>query len=379
MKILYVVTKSNWGGAQRHVYDLSTAMKAAGNEVWVALGGDGILKQKLEQAGIYTFSIASMGRDISVGKDAGSFRALSRIIKDKRPDVLHLHSPKAAGLGSLAGRLRRVKLIVTTVHGWSFNESRPFHQRAAIALFSWATVLLSHKTIVLSKREYSQGLYFPFARARMRLIPLGIRPPVFMSIDGARQFVARAIGMSSADLGGRFLIVNLAELHRNKGQSYLIEAMAAVAGAHPGALCVIISDGEEKAALAKLIAEKGLEGRVFLAGYVDEATQYLKAFNLMVMSSVKEGLPYTILEAGTAGLPVVSTAVGGIPEAIEDMRSGILVQPRNSHELAHAISFMIEHPDDRRRYGAALKEKVQRDFSLENMVAKVKEVYGSEV
>ncbi|MCC5318668.1 glycosyltransferase, partial [Staphylococcus aureus] len=79
---------------QRHVYDLATAMKNTGHDVWVALGGEGILKQRLEDAGIYTFSIASLGRDVKIGQDAGSLKEIYAVIKNKRPDVVHLHSPK---------------------------------------------------------------------------------------------------------------------------------------------------------------------------------------------------------------------------------------------------------------------------------------------
>src|ERR1035437_9844261 len=100
MKILYAITKSNWGGAQRHVFDLATAMKTIGHEVFAAVGGEGLLKEKLEKAGIYTYSIAALGRNTSVGKDARSFKELYSVIREKRPDVLHLHSPKAAGLGA---------------------------------------------------------------------------------------------------------------------------------------------------------------------------------------------------------------------------------------------------------------------------------------
>src|SRR6185437_7035984 len=105
-----------------------------------------------------------------------------------------------------------------------------------------------------------------------------------------------------------------------------------------------IGDGEEKESLGSLIKEQGLEKNLFLAGYLEHASEYLKAFSAFVLPSIKEGLPYTILEAGQAGLPVIATPVGGIPEIVEDMRSGILVQAKNQRELAHAISFMIEHP-----------------------------------
>lgn len=376
MKILYIITKSNWGGAQRHVYDLAVAMKSKGHEVKVALGGEGMLKSKLEAAGIFTYSIASLGRDISVGKDAGSFKEIFSVIKNQRPDVLHLHSPKAAGMGALAGRSLRVKDIIMTVHGFTFNEDRPIHERLMIRFFSWLTAMLCHKVIVISKREYDQAIRFPFIKDKVELIPLGLHPTALMSVDGAKQFIGKLIGMDAAEFNKKTVIVNNAELHPNKGQTYLIDAMAIVTEKHPQVICVIVSDGQEMAALQTLVKDKKLERSVFLTGYVENAAEYMKAFNIFVLPSIKEGLPYVLLEAGAASLPVVATTVGGIPELIEDMKSGILVQPKNARELAHGISFMIEHPEDRRAYGSALREKVLKDYSMEKMIEAVEKVYA---
>lgn len=376
MKILYVITKSNWGGAQRHVYDLATAMKDKGHDVWVAVGGEGLLKQKLEAAGIYTFSIATLGRDIHPGKDAGSFKELYSIIKNKRPDVIHLHSPKAAGLGALAGRLLRVKKIITTVHGWTWNESRPIHERAFIALASWITMLLSHTTVLLSEKDYSQALYFPWVKNRLTLIPLGIKQTPFMSVDGAKQFVSKLINMDLAEFNKKTVIGCIAELHKNKGLQYLLNAMSMVVEHEPNAICLILGDGEEGAQLHMLIKEKKLENNVYLLGYVDSASEYMKTFNVFVLPSIKEGLPYVILEAGSASLPVVATTVGGIPEIVEDMKSGILIQSRNARELSHALSFMIEHPEERKKYGVALKDRVATKYAMDKMLWMIEGLYG---
>ncbi|MEI7463156.1 MAG: glycosyltransferase family 4 protein [Candidatus Taylorbacteria bacterium] len=377
MKILYVITKSNWGGAQRHVFDLATSMKAKGHDVWVAVGGNGILTEKLERAGIYTFSIATLGRDISPGKDAGSFREIYTIIKNKRPDILHLHSPKASGLGALAGRLLHIKTIITTVHGWTFNESRPIYERIPIIFFSWITMILSHTTILLSEAEYSQALYFPFVKHKITLIPLGIKPPTLMSVDGSKQMISKSIGMELTDFNKKVVIGTIAELHKNKGLTYLVNSMTAVVEQQPNAICIIIGDGQENINIQTLIKGINLEKNVFLVGYIDNAADYLKAFNIFALSSIKEGLPYVILEAGCASLPVVATTVGGIPEIVEDMKSGILIQSRNSRELSHALSFMIEHPEERKKYGANLKERVLTKFSMEKMIWMIEGLYGN--
>lgn len=341
----------------------------------VALGGEGILQKKLEDIGVKTYLVTNLERDISTKKDADSFKEIYKLIKRERPDILHLHSPKAAGLGALAGCLLKVKSVIVTVHGWSFNEDRPINQKIMIAFFSWLTMILAHKTVLLSEREYLQASRFPGVKDKIVLIPLGIKPPTFMSIDGAKQMIGKLIDMNLIEISKKIVIGTIAELHPNKGLTYLINAMEQVSKDHPDTICVIIGGGDDLATLHLLIKEKRLESSVLLAGYVDNASEYLKAFNIFVLSSLKEGLPYTILEAGSASLPVVATTVGGIPEIVEDMRSGVLVQPKNSRELAHALSFMIEHSAMRKQYGAALREIVTRKFSLEKMLAEVESLY----
>ncbi len=374
MKILYIITKSNWGGAQRHVYDLAMSMKNE-NSVVVALGGNGVLRQKLEDAGIKTYAINKLGRDISAAKDAGSFREIFSVVRREKPDVIHLHSPKAAGLGALAGRILRVPKIVYTVHGWAFNEDRAFYSRGIIIAASWITMLLAHKVVLLSESECKQAARFPGVKGKLIVVPLGIKVPIFMSVEGAKQTLAKHIGMDLGEFKKKTVVGTIAELHTNKGLIYFIDALKSACTAHPEVISVIIGDGDLLTSLHMRIKSAGLEGKVFLAGYMSEAFQYLKAFNIFVLPSVKEGLPYVVLEAGCASLPVITTTVGGIPEIIEDMKSGVLVQPKNPIELAHAISYVVEHPLLARQYGAALREVVIAKFGVEKMMGKVKEIY----
>lgn len=376
MKILYIITKSNWGGAQRHVYDLAIAMKEKDHNAIVALGGEGILRKKLEDAGIKTHVLSSMQRDISLSKDTSSFWDILKIIRREKPDIIHLHSTKVGLIGSLAGRILKIKNIIFTAHGWAFNEDRTLLQKLTLVFFSWLTILFSHKVIVISKREYDQAIKFPWVKNKINLIYLGIKQPVFMSIDGAKQFLAKTVNIDPVEFGKKLVIGTIAELHANKGLDYLLEAIQATILNHANILCLIIGGGEKKEELEETIKLKQLSNNVKLLGYIDEASHYLKAFNIFVLPSVKEGLPYVLLEAGYASLPVISTTVGGIPEIVEDMRSGVLVQTKNSRELAHALSFMIEHPSMRRQYGTALRESVMQKFSIDKMIGQVEDIYN---
>jgi glycosyltransferase involved in cell wall biosynthesis len=129
----------------------------------------------------------------------------------------------------------------------------------------------------------------------------------------------------------------------------------------------IVGDGELRNELERC-AQTHPSHDVRFLGYQEKAAQYLLAFDIFVLPSLKEGLPYVLLEAGLAGLSVVATNVGGIPEIIEDTKTGVLVPPESVSALTGALNDLIENEPQRHAYGAALQEKVLRDFSLENMI-----------
>ncbi|MEK7063551.1 MAG: glycosyltransferase family 4 protein [Patescibacteria group bacterium] len=363
-KLLFVITKAVWGGAGVYVYDLATSLKDE-YDVAVALGGEGRLLTRLRAAGIRTIPVPSMARDIEAGLDAAAFFELRGIFKKERPDIVHLNSSKAGGLGALAARTTGVRRIVFTVHGWAYNEP----VSALAKLFRWgaslATLILCHKGITVSHFDNQHSpLGIP-----VTTIHNGIPPTGFVPHDEAR---ARITGMAP-EIKDEPIIGTIAELHRNKGIDVLVGALTSVPKGH----VVVMGTGEEQASLTTLIRKHHLEERFHLLGFVENAATLLKGFDIFVLPSRKEGLPYTILEAGAAGVPVISTTVGGIPEIIDDNISGTLVNAFDAHELADALNEMIESPNTRERFGEALRAKVERDFSLPGMIRKTVQVYES--
>ena len=164
----------------------------------------------------------------------------------------------------------------------------------------------------------------------------------------------------------------IGELHKNKGLEYAIEAVKNL----EKVILVIIGEGEERERLQKIIDENNLKEKVFLLGFVKNASAYLPAFDTFILSSVKEGLPYVILEAGSAGLPVIASQVGGIPDLIIDGETGFLIPPKNSEVLAEKIKGLINNPSQRLKFGEKLKTKIISDFSLKQMADKTLKVYG---
>jgi glycosyltransferase involved in cell wall biosynthesis len=364
-KLMFVITKSNWGGAQRYVYDLATSLTHE-YDVVVAVGGNGLLVKKLHHKKIRTIEIPTLTRDISVGDDTNAFGNLLTIFRKERPDIVHLNSSKAGGLGALAARIAGVKRVVYTAHGWAFNEPVSFLS----ATFRWwaslATMLLVHRTITVSHFD----TFLSPLDLHSVTVHNGIRDDVaFLTREEARKKICALADIPEDS----FIVGTISELHTNKGIDILIQAAFVVDDIQ----VVVIGEGEERAALEQLLSDLELTNRVHLIGFVDEASKYLKAFDVFTLSSRKEGLPYTILEAGMAGVPVIASAVGGIPEIVNDQLSGDLVHAFNAEALAESLEEFKANPNTRARYAEALKERIHRYFNVEDMVRKTVEVYRS--
>lgn len=370
MKILYIITKANWGGAQRYVFDLASAAKAAGFDVAVAYGTPGEMEQRLRALHIRTIAIPGMTRDVQATADAASFGSLIQILKDERPDIVHLNSSKAGALGALACRLRRIPTIIFTAHGWAFNEDRPKWQKGIIALIHYVTVLLAHKTLCNSEATRRDAGWMPFVQRKLVVTLLGRDEPVFLKREDARHTLFPHI-----DNG--FFIGMVGELHKSKGVFEAIDAFARIASTIPDTYMAIMGEGTERVALTERISKHNLTERVFLLGQVKGAATYLKAFDIFLFPSRTESLGYALMEAGYASLPVVATNVGGIPEIIDTEETGLLVTRGSDAAIADALLRLEADAALRRRLGEALRTKITTVFSIDTMIKKTFEIYRS--
>lgn len=306
-KILFLITKATWGGAQRYVYDLATTLPKDQFASVTAYGQSGLLALKLKSAGIETHEIPSLGRDVALFSDIASFFAILTCIRTIRPDVIHLNSSKAAALGALAARLFGVKNIIFTVHGWPFGEKRNIIAKILIWKISWVTALLSHRIICVSDYDLHIAQRMPFVGRKATRIYNGIGPLSLSSADVVRHSFPKEARITGT----------IGELNDNKNQVALIEEARQKLDMY----VAIVGDGENRAYLKKKIDEYGLEKRVKLFGFMP-ATEVLKGFDVFALPSLKEGLPYVLLEAKAAGLPMIANRVGGVGEILDatDMR-----------------------------------------------------------
>ena len=357
MKIIYGITKSNFGGAQRYVFDLASKAKSQGHEVSVLCGGEGLLVKKLREAGVRIISIPDFGRDINLLKDAKGLLFIFKTIWQEKPEVFHINSAKMGGAGIFVGRLLGIKHIIFTAHGWAWNEPRPLWQKALIKFFSWLTVLFTHKTICVSEETKRQISGWPFIKNKLRVIYNGIDK--FDLLPRQNQI---------------FTVGTIAELHKVKGLDILLKAWSKFTKRHPAKL-VIIGEGEERASLEKMAKNMGISDSVKFRGFVDNARQELASFDIFVLASRSEAMPYAPLEASTAKLPVIATSVGGVPEIIESGITGILVPKEDSEAIFSSLVLLTEDAHLRERLGEALNKKVAEEFSQEKMFEKTFSVY----
>lgn len=376
IKIIYLITKGFWGGAQRYVYELATSLPESDYEVKVVFGEGDALEKKLQLVKIQTQRLNSLGRDLNLGRDLKSFWSLYKLFRLEKPDIIHLNSSKIGVLGTLAGRLAGVKKIIFTGHGWSFNEDRFWLTKKILVLGHWLTIILAHQTIAVSRQVFDQVATWPKVKNKITLIYNGIETINFLSERDARILLL-------PDKIEKFWLGTVAELHHNKGLDILIEAFARLVKSLLSSqlgwslYLVIIGEGEDRGRLEKLISAKRLDGRIILLGQIEDARKYLKAFDIFILPSRTEAFPYALLEAGYAGLPIVASEVGGIPEIIPDAEYGLLVPPGNVIELEKSLKYMITKDHYRALIGPNIAKKIKADFSFKQMLEKTIELYRS--
>lgn len=395
MKILYVITKSEpYGGAQKYVYDMALAAQENGHNVTVAAGLKGRLIDKLLKKDIRVLPIDSFQRSINIFKDATAFFEILFLFLKEKPNIIHLNSSKAGGVGAFVARIYNLfqkreedKIsIVFTGHGWAFSEERPLWQKIALYILQVLTTLLSHVTIAVSAYNRRELLRHPLPFIRTKIekkltfIPNGIEDFEMLDMREARKELIQFTALKgSVDLWSTetLWIGMIAELTKNKGVDRALEILKNVQDKlekHSlSAVLFVMGSGEDKPKLERLIRQNNLDSSAFLLGYIPDARKYLKAFDIYLMSSRKEGLPYVLLEAAHAGVPIVTTPVGGIPDIVGQHPDEL---PETNEELAENILELAQNPEKRVRYGKFLKKRVNNHFSSKQMTMKTMALYN---
>ncbi len=351
-----------FGGGQRSLLDMARILRDSRFEPIVILPGPGALAEALtaEEVTVRYLDMPPVLRR-SFPRPLQTVWALSHLIRRERIALLHSDAPRTALYAGLSGRLLRRK------HVW--------HLRASIASSALSDRLLlelSDRVVAVSQAAARRSRAMSRS-ARVQVVRTGLRPPVFLSREAARA----ALGLPAEG----FLAGIVGRVERDKGDEFAIDALPALRAAAPGARLIFLgARGAGRGVYAGLEDRARslgvLEAIVFLGDRPD-AARLLPAFDLLLHPALHEALPRVLIEALYAGVPVVASRVGGIPEVIEDGVTGLLAPPRDAATLAtHAVT-LARDAGMRRAMSAAGPPIAAQRFSLDAMGGAILSLYDT--
>ena len=384
-KILYIITQSELGGAQKNVLDLASGLKDK-YSILAATGSDGgnALHNKLFLARIATVQLKWLRRSINPIWDFLSFWEIGRLISKERPDIVHLHSSKAGLLGSLAVKFFKPETkIIYTSHGAAFTASFSKTNKKIFLWIEKLTAPLKNKIICVSPNEKKAWLRYQAApETKLTVINNGLDLKILPKILSAEEAREKLAGISPLffnalrEMPAQIKIIGtIANFYPDKGIPHLIEAADIILKkTNSKILFAVIGEGRERKLYEEMIRARNIENNFILIGSVSDAIMHLKAFDIYVQPSLKEGFGYSVLEAMAAGLPIIASHVGGIPEMIKNNDNGFLLFPRDVEGLVKKITELLNNPSLGKKFGEASQEKI-KEFSLDRMIEETEKVY----
>jgi len=365
MRILYVITAAEFGGAPHHVIKLMEHMVEQGHAVGLVAAPEPRLMEEAEKLEVSVFPnphFVGFGKPV---EDIKSLWGVYQAIKSFKPDLVHAHSTKAGFAARLCCFILRFKPVLFTAHGWAFTEGRPYWKRWLLAQAERLAARATTRIICVSEHDRELALQFGVARQdKLVVVHNGITPWLPTQGGGAR--IRRGLGLQNTTT-----ITFVGRLVPQKDVLTLLSAMKDL----PNGKLLMIGDGELRPQVEDFIHQNELEDRVVLLGTRYDVPDILADSDIFVLPSRWEGLPYVVIEASMAGLPVVATRVGGIPELVEDGVTGFLVPPGNPEALSEAIQRLLDNKDLRHQMGRAGREKALREFTSEHMLVETDKVY----
>lgn len=357
IRVLRIIDRLNVGGPAIHAVLATQGLDKARFETTLVTGsvepGEADMSYLARERGVELVVIPSLGRELRPLRDARTFLALLAVVRRTRPDVVHTHKAKAGALGRLAALACRVPVRVHTFHGHVFHGYfGPARTRAFVAI-ERALGRLSTRLIALSQglADELSARYAVAPRSRFAIVPLGLDLAPFASATGTLR----------AELGlppERKLVGIVGRMVPVKDHHTFLAAGARLVARRADVDLVAVGGGELEPELRAAAGRLGLDGRIHFLGWRRDLPGIYADLDVVALSSVNEGTPVTLIEAMSAGVPVVATAVGGVPDLLRHGARGGLVPPGDPEALAAAIERALS-PEARARAQALQGEIIE--------------------
>jgi glycosyltransferase involved in cell wall biosynthesis len=381
LRILHIITRLIVGGAQENtLYTAIGQHRTPGFRVTLLTGIDdgpeGNLHDQARAAGVDLQLMPELVRPIAPATDAVALAKLTAFIRRGRYDIVHTHSSKAGILGRVAARAAGTPIVVHTLHSLVFGEHATPVQNALYLVLKRMCAPLTHRFISVCAATQNGALEKGIGRPEQHCtIYSGFHIEPFLSVrdEMTVEEAKRRVGLDPSSL----VVGKVARLFLQKGHDHFMEAARRIAAAEPRARFLLVGDGVLRKPLEDQATALGLRERFVFAGLVPPGAvpALMQAMDVVVHTSVREGLARVIPQASAVGKPVVGFALDGTPEAIEDGVSGFLARPYDAADVADKVLRILGDAPVRARMGEAGRAFAAANFPVEVMVDRINEVY----
>lgn len=360
-KLAMVVTQAEMGGAQKNIYLLAKHL-SKDYDIKVYSGESGALIKELKEIGVTHVAVPDLVRDINFAKDFRAYRFLVKEFRTQGYDIVHCHSSKAGILARQAAKDAKIKNCIYTAHGFVFNEPMNYLKKNIYIFLERLQGRNSQNIICVNSQDVAVAEKH------------GITP------RGALYYVPNGLDFSSLPHGAPavkehdiFTFGLIANFYETKGHRYLIEAFNNFSKKTERKVrLVLIGQGALRPEMERLA--EGNDSIEFW-GYRENAEKLLSNFNCFVLSSVKEGFPFVILEAIKNKLPIIAADVGAVREILNQGKNGIIVEKANTEALEKAMAYALQHQEEMAEKAEAAFEFCKERYSIDRMIELTKKVY----
>jgi glycosyltransferase involved in cell wall biosynthesis len=344
IRVMRIITRMNIGGPALHVALLTAGLNGDDfKSTLVAgaiVGNEGDMTDFACGMGVRPLILSPLRRQAHAFNDTRALVSLWRLMRRERPHIVHTHTAKAGFLGRLAARLSGVPVVIHTFHGHVFRGYFGAAQTQIYLAMERLAARLSDLILTPGERIRTDLLRFQIAPPeKIKVVPLGLPLDNLVDITAYRGRLRRDLGFSANEK----LVGIVGRLVPIKRHEVFLEAARVVADRAPQTRFVIVGDGERRFRLETLARDLGLGDSVRFTGWRRDLPLIYADLDALVMSSSSEGTPVSIIEALAAGVPVVSTSVGGVPDLLREGEFGRLVPPENPQALAVAMLEAFEN------------------------------------
>lgn len=379
IKILHIITVFSIGGATENTLLTARGFLEKGYKVDILTGpnisSEGDMYDLAKKFGVNVITLSSLKRKIDVFSDIIAFLKIYSFIRKNKYSIVHTHSSKAGIIGRIAAKLAGTTTIVHTIHGLPFHEYQNPLLNKFYVLIEKIGARFSNKIVTVTNKIISDSIKKGIGvKNKFQVVRSGFDLSSYLEKDINREEIRQTFGISKKDI----VIGKIARFSELKGHKYLIEAVQKIISSDIHIKVLLVGSGELENKIKCNVKELNLEKNIIFTGLIEyeKVPEIISALDILVHTSLLEGLARVFAQAYLLRKPVVSFDIDGASEVVVNNETGFLVEPKNSDQLAEAIIKLIKDQRLRERFGESGYNLVRENWSQEKMVEDLELIYN---